>query len=592
MSRLLPHTITGPHLEDLDVSFDDFMASTLQFPPDYKNGHDKDLYTLALQQIRLGIKQGGFGLTSRSLVAPALVYVSLETFSAWFAQYRKFWIGQDSSLRLSWLTPLVAQSSIPQSLIDYSDSAKSQLESYDIQFRAIDQSDAKPKHLLQDINEQLKTYSVNLFRSSPALQQGGIHRLNSLGVQSVPAQSPQSDLNPGEDLDLDDENRDRQTFLRHKPMALFALMCPCELSNTAFVSSAAILLGIPLPHALLLRQHSPQQYGHIDKFGDFLLNNSAHGAHSWIGSHNAIVNMIAHLASEHGITLSSSLVPPASDSSQHKGDLITTRGGLVRNNAGRNFNSQTLLVMDFRLVHVFQTRDHVFKTNTLEKTEKAKRNKYAAAYLEHGHAFAPLVCNSLGQLGPDFLRFLWALADFAARNRIHTTTDDRLPPDPAAASRARSACSALRKRLYNQATTKVLTAVYEGVTERIYGRTFVLRNHPQYQQPLFSQSQPDGRPLSGIFEAPQPLGPRVAGRPVPRSSSTSPRQSSAAPVPATPSRIHQAGSYAWAVLAPAPSAPFTIPPQQLSSSLPSPILVHPREPGGFTANPTRIGKLD
>ena len=129
------------------------------------------------------------------------------------------------------------------------DSAKSQLESYDIQFRAIDQSDAKPKHLLQDINEQLKIYSVNLFRSSPALQQGGLHRLKSLGVQSVPAQSPQSDLNPGVDLDPDDENRDRQTFLRHKPMALFALMCPCELSNTAFVSSAAILLGIPLPAA-------------------------------------------------------------------------------------------------------------------------------------------------------------------------------------------------------------------------------------------------------------------------------------------------------------------------------------------------------
>ena len=42
MSRLLPHTITqaGPHMEDLDVSFDDFMASTLQFPPDYKYGPD------------------------------------------------------------------------------------------------------------------------------------------------------------------------------------------------------------------------------------------------------------------------------------------------------------------------------------------------------------------------------------------------------------------------------------------------------------------------------------------------------------------------------------------------------------------------
>ncbi len=41
---------------------------------------------------------------------------------------------------------------------------------------------------------------------------------------------------------------------------------------------------------------------------------------------------------------------------------------------------------------------------------------YLSAYHDAGSAFAPLVSISLGQLGPDLLRFLCGLADHAGRN--------------------------------------------------------------------------------------------------------------------------------------------------------------------------------
>ena len=102
--------------------------------------------------------------------------------------------------------------------------------------------------------------------------QGGVDRLKALAIQSHPARQSDSDIGP--ELDPDSTNS-----LSHRPMGLFALLCPYELSNEAFVTSAAILLETPLPHAryLLGNMHT---YSHIDVFGDFLLNNSAHASSS------------------------------------------------------------------------------------------------------------------------------------------------------------------------------------------------------------------------------------------------------------------------------------------------------------------------
>ena len=74
------------------------------------------------------------------------------------------------------------------------------------------------------------------------------------------------------------------------------------------------------------------------------------------------------------------------------------------------------------------------------------------------------------------LRLVWALADHAARNCVHLPLDDLPQLDPAAADRALADFKRLRGHLYNQSTNKILAAIFEGVTERVYGRTFALRN--------------------------------------------------------------------------------------------------------------------
>ncbi len=56
--------------------------------------------------------------------------------------------------------------------------------------------------------------------------------------------------------------------------------------------------------------------------------------------------------------------------------------------------------MDFELGHTFDST-HSFKLNNLATMENQKRAKYHSNYHDQGLAFAPLVCNSLGQLGPD-----------------------------------------------------------------------------------------------------------------------------------------------------------------------------------------------
>ena len=54
-------------------------------------------------------------------------------------------------------------------------------------------------------------------------------RPEALAIQSHPARHSDSDIGP--ELDPDSTNS-----LSHRPMGLFALLCPYELSNEAFVT--------------------------------------------------------------------------------------------------------------------------------------------------------------------------------------------------------------------------------------------------------------------------------------------------------------------------------------------------------------------
>ena len=204
-------------------------------------------------------------------------------------------------------------------------------------------------------------------------------------------------------------------------MGLFALLCPYELSNEAFVTSAVILLETSLPHAryLLGNMHA---YSHIDVFGDFLLKNSAHASSSRIQSHNCIANLLTDWPANIVSPQQPRMCPKGFRTPISKGDIFTTRGGLVLSRPGSHLTSATLLVMDYELGHVWSS-SHIFNPKNLSSMESAKRSMHSISYRDQGFAYAPLVSNSLGQVGPDFLRFFWGLAEHAARMASFDTED-------------------------------------------------------------------------------------------------------------------------------------------------------------------------
>ncbi len=56
------------------------MAHALSFDRDYDTGTHRAFFKATLTQLRLSIKQGGFGLTSQELVAQAAVFVAIREF--------------------------------------------------------------------------------------------------------------------------------------------------------------------------------------------------------------------------------------------------------------------------------------------------------------------------------------------------------------------------------------------------------------------------------------------------------------------------------------------------------------------------------
>jgi len=69
--RTVPLALVSPHVHEHDRMFDNFMANTLAFEENYQNSAHAQSYLRGLQQCRLGIKQGGMGLTRAAVVSPA-----------------------------------------------------------------------------------------------------------------------------------------------------------------------------------------------------------------------------------------------------------------------------------------------------------------------------------------------------------------------------------------------------------------------------------------------------------------------------------------------------------------------------------------
>jgi len=472
----------------LDSVFESFLAASLSFEDNYDQGPNAPAYKQALRQCRFGIKQGGLGFTSAALVAPAALYVALRDFREWYGPLARVWAHR--ALHLApWLAPFTnpyveSEDFFPYFRSTFDSTLAILHEKWQIHGS---EQDTRPQHQIVHL---MKASAFTCFTAS--LSPSDQKRVTACAQQSFPTRSTRSDIRPALHQQHDTDH------LRHSPLGLFSLTCPYELSNAAFLTSTSILLGVPVPHTRVLRTQA--QYGHIDQWADLLLNDAAHASTSRYASHNAIVSVLAEQATNHGISTTAELrrVPLARQDTSQRGDMVTLASGVLCKrdhlDPNRSFGHSARLVMDFTLGHTYSSY-HVLKEHTLETLQDEKVAFYKQKYNDLGWAFAPLVANSFGQFGPELLRFLWALSDHAARSRV-PVPQPIIPvlgaPAALAAAQADKTLIERFKRLrssyFVHARLAVLTAVYEGVSERVYGRTHALRTNPRYWDALRARS--------------------------------------------------------------------------------------------------------
>jgi hypothetical protein len=162
------------------------------------------------------------GMTSLELVAPVACFVALREFHQWFLQYRATWVPTNALHGLVWLTPSTGQEFIFTHAEHELESGKAQL---------LDLGVDEPTLLFEQhiITEELKSLALELLLSKLQARPGGVDRLKALAIQSHPARHSDSDIGP--ELDPDSTNS-----LSHRPMGLFALLCPYE-NQIAFITN-------------------------------------------------------------------------------------------------------------------------------------------------------------------------------------------------------------------------------------------------------------------------------------------------------------------------------------------------------------------
>jgi hypothetical protein len=305
-------------------------------------------------------------------------------------------------------------------------------------------------------------------------------------------------------------------------MSIFELQCPLELSDQAFKKSMSICFGVPVQHAHFLQATVPDcaQY---DVWAYFLLNNSAQAFRSRHSSHERLAYYcLARLATKAGLPSSArpSTVPCTDDDSSRRCDIVTSVSGLNVTSASYRFASPNDLITDVTLVHPFNSR-HQLKEDSLADAETRKNRAYKTDYHAQGLAFAPFVCYSFGQQGPELPRYLWLITDCHAQRTCSGLVPSSVFPVSDAhcsASAYLSAFKACRARRYRQLVHEVLITVYEAVPERVLGRTYALQAYPEYRAfflaPISSRSgllpslplpTPDPHLASSSITSPSPF---------------------------------------------------------------------------------------
>ena len=273
-------------MKRLDASFDAFIACTLSFVQNYELSTHAIAYGNALKQCRLGIKGGGLGLTSNVMVAPAASYSASCAFSRWLTKWHLPlvalpWLQAHAVKHIPHFGHVQRQIEASLSRLEGSWCIKSSSNPADkcttvkesaCILSVLGNLSAEEKDVpsQQQILKHMKATQRTRFLAS--LSPDDKFRLNRVSFSTVPSRAASSDIAP--------PRYNAADTLRQVPMGLFALTCPYELSNEAILTSTALLLGSPVPHALYLRENIAG-YEHCDPWGDCLLNKPDHGAASW-----------------------------------------------------------------------------------------------------------------------------------------------------------------------------------------------------------------------------------------------------------------------------------------------------------------------
>jgi len=478
--------ITEQATLQLDQSVDNFLADTLHFPANFRSSQEALHYERAIQQLRLGIRDGGSGCFRNAPLVAAASYSALAVTINWLHKHPIAFNWQQQPLLqtlVSFENPNIIslqQWNLPVATISPSPEIRDK-QSLPLQIPSPSVISDWPAHLFPtqgDFGRHIKKQLVAQFtRHLTVPQQQRFHSIARHTLQLSSSSHLMSDDRPVSNL-------------WQCSTSLFSLTCFYELSNQAFLTTSALLLDIPIPHALFLQTTQPN-HTNTDKWADELLNKSAHASDSRHTTHAIFAQELTKIANNSGVltTCVESRLPyrdaGIDNPTRKRADMMTLTGCGVTPNAQRNFSTDTRLIMDVTIGHVFDTH-HNFKPNTLQNMANSKCLKYATHYQRQRLAFAPIVANTLGQFGADTLQVLWNLADHQAQNAFGFTIDSP-------ANVALSQCSPpstqqendyrrLRGLKYHENRLRLLTCVFEGVTTRIIGQTFNLTCSPDYHR--------------------------------------------------------------------------------------------------------------
>ena len=262
-------------------------------------------------------------------------------------------------------------------------------------------------------------------------------------------------------------------------------------------------------------------------FSSLMQSHAAHASRSRKNSHDHLAYCLSNLAARAGLSSSAiqSTIPVAEEGTFRRGDIVTSVAGLSASTTYR-FSSQTQLITDVTLLHPFSAL-HIFKPDSLGHAESLKNRSYRSAYNDQGMAFAPLACNSFGQQAPELLRYQWVVADRAAQRYVSLPTFS-LPLSAEQPGNVDDHTSLLhkykryRRIFYHQSVQEVLVAIYEAVTERVFGRTHALQMYPEYEEffrRLSTPWQPVFRTVESDRTSPPPSPPSQSAPPPPSSQS-------------------------------------------------------------------------